>query len=55
MFYKLNSKKLIGGFENMTYKNDYMNENNNIKWNIAICIKKHFSFRLGNALLNTFC
>ena len=39
----------------MTYKNNYINENHNIKWIIAVYIKKHFSFRLGNVLLNAFC
>lgn len=39
----------------MTYRNNYTNENHNIKWTIAVYIKKHFSFRIGNVLLNTFC
>ena len=26
-----------------------------IKWNIAIYIKKHFNYRIGNALLNAIC
>lgn len=39
----------------MTYGNNYTNNNHNVMWPIAIYIKKHFSFRLGNALLNTFC
>lgn len=39
----------------MTYKNDYINTNCGIKWTVAVYIKKHFSFKLGNALLNAFC
>lgn len=39
----------------MTYRNNYINENHNTKWTIAVYIKKHFSFRIGNVLLNTFC
>ena len=37
----------------MTYKNN--GRNKSTKWSIAIYIKKHLSFRLGNALLNSFC
>lgn len=37
----------------MTYRN--YNKNKNIKWSIAIYIKKHFSFKVGNALLNAMC
>lgn len=37
----------------MTYQNQYKNKN--IKWRMAVYIKKRFSFRLGNALLNTIC
>ena len=39
----------------MTYRNNYTNENRNVVWIIATHIKRHFSFRLGNVLLNTFC
>lgn len=39
----------------MTYRNNYTNENYNVIWTIAVYIKKHLSFRLGNVLLNTFC
>ena len=39
----------------MTYRNNYTNENRNVVWTIAVYIKKHLSFRLGNALLNAFC
>lgn len=31
------------------------NKSKNIKWRVAVCIKKRFSFRLGNALLNAIC
>lgn len=39
----------------MTYRNNYTNGNSNIKWIIAVYIKKHFSLALGNALLNIWC
>lgn len=39
----------------MTYRNNYTNENYNTVWTIAVYIKKHFSFRIGNVLLNTLC
>ena len=39
----------------MTYQNQYKNKNKNIKWRMAVYIKKRFSFRLGNALLNAIC
>ena len=37
----------------MTYQNQHNSKD--IKWRVAVCIKKRFSFRLGNALLNTIC
>ena len=37
----------------MTYKNHRRNKG--IKWVVAIYIKKHFSFKVGNALLNAIC
>lgn len=37
----------------MTYKNHCRNKG--IKWSIAVYVKKHFSFRIGNALLNAIC
>lgn len=37
----------------MTYRN--YNKSKSIKWRMAVYIKKRFSFRLGNALLNTIC
>ena len=39
----------------MTYKNNYRNDNHNIIWNIATHIKRRYSFKVGNALLNMFC
>lgn len=39
----------------MTYRNNYRNDNYNIKWSIAVYIKKHFSLALGNALMNVWC
>ena len=30
-------------------------KNKNIKWRMAVYIKKRISFRLGNALLNAIC
>lgn len=29
--------------------------NKNIKWSIAVYIKRHLNFRIGNALLNAIC
>ena len=37
----------------MEYKNHCKNKS--IKWVVAIYIKRHFSFKVGNALLNSFC
>ena len=37
----------------MTYRN--YNKSKSIKWRMAVYIKKRFSFRLGNALLNAIC
>ena len=39
----------------MNYRNNYVAGKQSIKWNIAIYIKKHFSYRFGTALLNAFC
>lgn len=39
----------------MTYRNNYINENRNVMWAVAVYIKKHLSFKLGNVLLNAFC
>lgn len=36
----------------MTY---HHNKNKNIKWRVAVHIKKRISFKLGNALLNAIC
>ena len=37
----------------MTYKNHCRNKG--IKWVVAVYIKKRFSFKVGNALLNVMC
>lgn len=39
----------------MKYQNYYINSKQSIKWNIAIYIKKHLNYRIGNALLNAIC
>lgn len=39
----------------MSYQNNYTKQHRNIKWTIAVYIKRHLNFRLGNALLNSFC
>ena len=39
----------------MKHQNNYVTGKRSIKWNIAIYIKRHFSFRIGNALLNVMC
>ena len=37
----------------MTYRNN--GGNKSVRWAIAVYIKKHFSFKVGNALLNAIC
>ncbi len=37
----------------MTYRNN--GRNKSIKWSIAVYIKRHLNFRIGNALLNAIC
>ena len=39
----------------MKHRNNYLIGKQSIKWSIAIYIKKHFSFKVGNALLNAIC
>ena len=39
----------------MEYWNSYVTEKQSVIFNIAIYIKKHFSYRFGAALLNAFC
>ena len=39
----------------MKYRNNYLTGKQSIKWSVAIYIKKHFSYRVGNALLNAMC
>ena len=38
----------------MEYHNSYVTEKQSVIFNIAICIKKHFSYKAGTALLNMF-
>lgn len=37
----------------MTYKNHCSNKG--IRWTVAVYVKRHLNFRLGNALLNAIC
>ena len=37
----------------MTYRN--YDKHKGVRWRVAVYIKRHLSFRLGNALLNTIC
>ena len=39
----------------MKYHNNYVTGRQSIIFNIAVYIKKHFSYRVGNALLNAMC
>ena len=39
----------------MEYQNSYVTEKRSVIFNIAIYIKKHFSYNAGTALLNMFC
>lgn len=39
----------------MEYHNNYFTGKQTIIFSIAVCIKKHFSYRAGTALLNAFC
>ena len=39
----------------MEYQNNYITGKQSIKWNIAVYIKRHLNFRIGNALLNAIC
>lgn len=39
----------------MKYHNNCFTGKQSIKWNIAIYIKKHFNYKVGNALLNAMC
>ena len=39
----------------MEYQNNYLTEKQTVMFNIAVYIKKHFSYRAGTALLNIFC
>ena len=37
----------------MTYRNN--GRNKGVRWSIAVYVKKHLNFRIGNALLNAMC
>ena len=39
----------------MEYRNNYFAEKQSVMFSIAVYIKKHFSYRVGTALLNVFC
>lgn len=39
----------------MEYWNNYVAGKQSIIFNVAICIRKHFNYRVGTALLNMFC
>ena len=39
----------------MEYQNNYATGKQSVIFSIAVYIKKHLNFRLGNALLNSFC
>ena len=55
-FHKLKSNyKIILEVLNMEYGNNYINEKHNIMWNIATYIRRRYSVKVGNVLLNTFC
>lgn len=39
----------------MEYHNYYFTGKQSIKWTVAVYIKRHLNFRIGNALLNAIC
>ena len=39
----------------MKYHNYYVIGKQSVMFSIAVCIKKHFSYRFGTVLLNMFC
>lgn len=39
----------------MEYQNNYVTEKQSIIFNIAIYIRRRFSYRFGTVLLNMFC
>ena len=39
----------------MKYQYNYVTEKRSVIFSIAVCIKKHFSYKAGTALLNIFC
>ena len=38
----------------MEYWNNYVTGKQSVIFKLAVCIKKHFSYRVGTALLNVF-
>lgn len=55
LYFSFGLLNLIGGFEIMEYQYNCFTGKQVIIWNIAVCIKKHFSYKAGTALLNMFC
>ena len=39
----------------MKYQNNYVTGRQSVIFNIAVYIKKHFSYKTGTVLLNMFC
>ena len=39
----------------MEYYNNYVTDKQSVMFNVAVYIKKHFSYRVGTILLNVFC
>ena len=39
----------------MGYRNNYVTGKRSVIFSIAICIRRHFSYRVGTVLLNVFC
>lgn len=39
----------------MEYQNNYVTGKRSVIFSIAVYIKKHFNYRVGTALLNSFC
>ena len=54
-YFSFELSNLIGGFEQMEYQYNYVTEKQSIMFNIAVCIKRHFSYKAGTVLLNMFC
>lgn len=39
----------------MEYHNNYVAEKRSVMFNVAVCIRRRFSYRVGTVLLNMFC